>query len=83
VTAVQAADAQVKAPMLAEPTNATVAASAHPSSGPRPDIDDMNNILEDVVAPMGREPSRWAGDDMEQALEVISTAPLRVLRGRE
>jgi hypothetical protein len=79
VTAVQAADAQVKAPMLAAVTNATVAASAHPSSGPRPDIDDTNNILEDIVAPMGREPSRWAGDDMEQALEVISTAPFNFL----
>lgn len=79
VTAMQAADAQVKAPILAELTNASVASSAHPSSGPRRDVDDMLNVLEDVFVPIGREPSRWAGDDMQHAFDVVRTSPFDLL----
>ena len=39
VSAIQAADAQIKASVLAEATGAAVAASAHPDSGPRPDYE--------------------------------------------
>lgn len=72
VVAMQAADAQIKAGLLAEMTDARVAATAHPASGPRPDFDDMLNVLEQVVVPLGQQPCPWRGEQMES-----TTAPVR------
>jgi hypothetical protein len=78
VTAVQATDAQIKAPLLAEVTNATVAVSAHPTSGERPTADDMLPIIEYLVAPSGKEPSRWAGEDMQRVFELVRDSPFNL-----
>ena len=65
VCAIQAADAQIKASVLAEATGAAVAASAHPRSGTRPNLDDMLHVLEQVVVPAGEGPSAWEGEETE------------------
>jgi hypothetical protein len=79
VTAIQAADAQIKAPVLAELTGAAVAASAHPESGARPILDDMLNVLEHVVAPLGRGPSAWQGDQMRWTTDIVQRGTFTVL----
>ncbi len=69
--AIQAADAQIKASDLAEATGAAVAASAHPRSGARADLDDMLNVLEYVVAPAGERPSAWEGEEIEWTTSIL------------
>jgi len=54
------------------------AATAHPIGGYREEADDMLNLLSDVVVPAGKEPSRWAGDEMAK-LEGMVEHPLCVL----
>jgi len=79
VVAMQAADAQIKASVLAEVTGASVAATPHPTSGPRRDYDDMLNVLEAVVAPLGQRPSAWHGEEMEWITSVMQGGQYVVL----
>ena len=79
VTAIQAADAQIKAPVLAELTDAAVAASAHPESGARPVLDDMLNVLEHVVVPLGSGPSAWQGGQMRWTTDIVRRGTFTVL----
>lgn len=46
---------------IARACNGTPAASDHPASGERPDLDDMLNVPEQVIMPLGAEPSQFAG----------------------
>jgi hypothetical protein len=75
VIAAQVADAHAKAPTLAEMTAATPAMSVHPSSGPRRNTDELLYFLERVVVPMGKERSRWAGEHLQHAFEVVRDSP--------
>lgn len=60
----QAADARVKTLTgLADLFDGEVDATSHPQSGERPEPDDMLNLLEDVVAPAGAEPSPFTSDN--------------------
>jgi hypothetical protein len=61
VVAMQAADAQLKAQLLAEVTGSSPATSAHPTTGQRDEFDDMLNVLEQVVVPRGEDPCAWQG----------------------
>jgi len=79
--ALQAADAQTKAETLAASLRATCDSSAHPSSGARPECDDMLNVIENLVAPLGREPSFWAGKEMEQAVSSLQQPPCVLCTG--
>jgi hypothetical protein len=79
VCAIQAADAQIKASVLAESTGSAVAVSEHPRSGARPDLDDMLNVLEHVVAPAGERPSAWEGEEMEWTASFLSQGAGSVL----
>jgi hypothetical protein len=65
--AMQAAEAELLADGLAEALGATVAASSHPASGPRPEPDEMLNILTAVVVPDGTGPSAFPGDHFNLA----------------
>jgi hypothetical protein len=69
--AMQAAEAEMLADGLAEALGATVAASSHPASGPRPKPDDMLNILTAVVVPDGAGPSAFPGDHFNLAREMM------------
>jgi hypothetical protein len=79
VAAIQAADAQIKAQVLAEFTGAEVDATPHPSSGLRPEHDDMLNVLEDVVVPLGQRSSAWEGEELEWTTEIVQRGQYTVL----
>jgi len=79
--AIQAADAQVKAHGLAELMKVQPASSAHPSSGPRHDMDDMMNVLAGCVEPMGKEESRWVGEDFKETLMMLQQPPCVLATG--
>lgn len=74
VVAMQAAEAQITAGVLADVVGATVAATSHPASGPRPEPDDMLDVLRDIVAPRGELPSAWEGEEMEWTLASFDAA---------
>lgn len=57
----QNATAHSHAHPIAQACNGTPAASNHPISGERPELDDMLNVPERVIIPAGAEPSRFAG----------------------
>jgi hypothetical protein len=79
VVAMQAADAQIKAGVFADALGATVAATPHPTSGPRPEPDAMLDVLRDIVAPRGELPSAWEDEEMEWTLNVVRRSPHTVL----
>jgi hypothetical protein len=79
VTAMQAADAQIKAEPLAEATGSIAATSAHPSSGPREEYDGMLHVLEHFVGPLGMEPSAWEGEELEWTTAMIQRGTQTVL----
>jgi hypothetical protein len=74
--AVQAADAEIMAERLAKTLGGQVAHSAHPSSGPRPEYDDLASIIELLVAPKGQEASMWSGREMQIALDWLKKLSL-------
>lgn len=67
----QNATAHALAHPIAEACNGTPAASNHPISGERPDLDDMLNVPERVIIPDGAEPSRFAGP-LTEGLETFA-----------
>lgn len=79
VTAIQAADAQLKVTVLADLTGAEIAASAHPTSGPRPQPDDMLDVLEHVASRLGRRESAWQGEQMRRLTEFVQRGSFTVL----
>src|SRR5262249_42475373 len=79
VVAMQATDAQIKAAMLAELTGSEMDASSHPASGPRPDFDDMLNVLEHIVVPLGAHRSSWEGEELEWTSEIVQRRQYTVL----
>jgi hypothetical protein len=68
---------------LAELTGARAAASEHPNSGQRAIPDDMLNIIRGNVAPAGRPPSHYAGEDMLEALAFFQNPPCVLATGSE
>ena len=65
VTAMQAADAYIKIDGPASLLKATPDESLHPTSGRRREPDDMLNVIEQLYAPRGEEPSRFSEIDFE------------------
>lgn len=59
----QAADAHIKVDGLAKLLDADPAVSAHPTSGPRPEMDNMLSVIEQVFAPSGAEPAPFSERD--------------------
>lgn len=62
----QNAAAHARAGFLAEQCRGVAAATTHPTSGERPDMDDLLNVPV-TIADEGSEPSRFAGPRMERA----------------
>jgi hypothetical protein len=56
---------------LAEACGGVAAATDHPVSGHRPEMDDLLNVPEQVVVPEGAGPSRYAGPRMEKVGEYL------------
>jgi hypothetical protein len=67
---IQAADAHIKVDGLADLLGGKPDASAHPRSGPRPEPDDMLNVIAAVFAPGGAGPSPWTGADFKAAADM-------------
>jgi hypothetical protein len=61
---VQNFDAESKAEQMAEILEWKPAQSNHPTSGPRPQMDDMLNLVEAAVIPEGRKPSERLSPEM-------------------
>ena len=78
IAAIQAAQAGQGATMLAPLVGGELAVSAHPDSGPRPEPDEMLNLL-DLVKADGEGPSRWAGDEMVAMLAQVQELPIVTL----
>lgn len=74
IAAIQGADANIKADGLASQLNATVNESHHPMNGWRSQPDDMLNVIEQVYARLGKEPSRFLEVDFER-LAAMDPAP--------
>jgi TPR repeat protein len=62
VTALQAADANVRADQIATLLGGEADRSAHPESGYRSEPDDMMSVIGGIYVPHGAEPSRYAED---------------------
>src|SRR5262249_24071352 len=50
-----------------------------PSSGPRPALDDMLNVLEHIVVPVGQRQSVWEGEELEWTSEIVRRGQYTVL----
>jgi hypothetical protein len=79
--ALQVAEAHRTAPYLERVPGWSAAVSAHPSSGPRQEPDDMLNVIGQVVVPKGQEPSRWTGAEMAGAVELLQDGPCILATG--
>lgn len=79
ICAIQATEAILTAPMLAELMGAKPAMTKHPSSGLREQTDDMLNIIEQVVSPAGQASSQWLGPELTQARDWLNGHPFCVL----
>lgn len=79
VVAIQAAHGNAQGEILAKAVGARAAATSHPTSGPREVGDEMLLVPEKLVVPMGREPSRWAGEEMQASLQMLQSRPATLL----
>ena len=79
VVAIQAAHASAQGDLLAEVIGGEPAASGHPESGSRDTADEMLGVMESIVVPIGQEPSRWAGPELEAFVELEQRGPFTVL----
>src|SRR6266566_1423569 len=59
----QAADAHIKVEGLARLLGGVPATSNHPTSGPRPEADNMLSVIEQLFAPRGASPGPFSERD--------------------
>jgi hypothetical protein len=80
---IQGAEAFLMAPHIAPVLKARVDETDHPDSGPRDDPDEMLDIIEELVRPMGQEPSAFAGEEMLSVLEEHQRPPCVLAHGTD
>jgi len=66
----QAADAHIKVDGLADLLGGKPDTSAHPQSGPRPEPDDILNVIAALFAPGGAGPSPWTAVEFKAAADM-------------
>src|SRR5581483_7749432 len=71
---IQVADAHVKAEVLASLLGGTPDVTEHPHRGPRPEPDDMIDVIEHGHVPLGRERSPFTADDFAALRELEANA---------
>jgi hypothetical protein len=81
VASMQAAEAHGMAQSLAEVARAEAAFTPHPTHGWREEPHQVLEILSGTVEPMGREPSKWAGPEMERLVQVLQEPPCVLATG--
>lgn len=80
VQAIQVAEAHTLMPLIEEVDEWSAARSGHPSGGFRADHDDMLRVVEGL--PLRADPSRWAGDEMEEVVEMLQAPPCVLANGQ-
>ena len=77
--ALQLGEARSKGEAVARATGAELAESAPPGSGLREPVDEMACITENLVIPLGAQPSRWGEEEFQWVLEQFMQKPPAVL----
>ena len=73
--ALQIDQARVMSAVMPGSLNAQEATSGHPEHGMRPEPDEMAEIVESLIAPMGQEPCRWAAQEFQSAVDEYMNKP--------
>lgn len=68
----QNSSAHTRAHAIAEMCGGVPDSTDHPSSGQRPEMDDLLNVPERLVIPEGRKPSRFAGPPIKNLLDFLT-----------
>lgn len=68
----QNSSAHTRAHTIAEMCGAVPDSTDHPSSGQRPEMDDLLHVPERLVVPEGRKPSRFAGPPIKMLLDFLT-----------
>jgi hypothetical protein len=75
----QIGEARIIGSELARILRAEEALSAPPGRGMRPEPDEMAEIIATLIAPMGREPSRWSPAEFQEAVDKYMNQPPALL----
>jgi hypothetical protein len=75
----QIAEARIIAPELAKFLGAESAESGHPVNGERPLPDEMADIVTNLIAPVGKLPSKWTQKEYERAVKDHMKGPFCLL----
>lgn len=77
--ALQISEARALGPGLARALGAEVATSTHPSSGVRPEADEIAGLAELLFVPIGQGPSRWSETEFLEAVNQHMQGPPALL----
>jgi len=77
----QASEARAWALLAEAGRVASGAWSAHRVSGPRTAPDELAHVVEALVQPLGREPSRYAGSELEHCVALLQQPPVLLATG--
>lgn len=72
--AIQAAEAQARAQVMATVLGITLAASSHPTAGSRSQDDSTVNVISGMVKPLGEVPSVWSETECEAAFATVRSS---------
>ncbi len=75
----QIGEARIIASELAKTLNAQEALSGPPNRGFRPEPDEMAEVISALIAPMGRQPSRWTATEFQVAVDRYMNQPPALL----
>ena len=75
----QIGEVRIIAPGLAKVLNAEEALSGPPQHGLRPEPDEMAEIIDILIAPSGRQPSRWSPAEFQDAVDRFMNQPPALL----
>ena len=67
--------ARVMSAVMPGSLNAQEATSGHPENGMRPDPDEMAELVETLIAPMGQEPCRWTTQEFQSVVDEYMQKP--------
>lgn len=71
----QVGEARIMGPQAAELFGAEPAETEHPENGWRSEPDEMANIIETLIAPVGRERCKWTASEFQQTVNQYMQRP--------
>ena len=71
----QISRARILTPIMAEKFNAEQALSGPPGRGLRPEPDELVDIVDELVRPLGDQPSRWAMEEFQETVDLCMQEP--------